>query len=39
MFFNKFGDFDVLRMAADSAVLQNVKATFEEKNKTYLLVL
>lgn len=33
MFFNKFGDFDVLRMAADSAVLQNVKATFEEKKQ------
>lgn len=41
MFFNKFGGFDVLRMAADSAVLHNVKATFKEtkKKQTYLLVL
>lgn len=40
MFFNKFGDFDVLKMAADSAVLHNVKATFKEtKKQTYLLVL
>lgn len=33
MFFNKFGGFDVLRMAADSAVLHNVKATFKETKK------
>lgn len=33
MFLNKFGDFDVLRMAADSAVLHNVKATFKETTK------
>lgn len=33
MFFNKFGDFDVLKMAADSAVLHNVKATFKETKK------
>lgn len=33
MFLNKFGDFDVLRMVADSAVLHNVKATFKETTK------